>query len=150
MRLSQERLKAILSYDPETGNFTRLVHTSARTRRHTTVGTNSGDGYLATTIDYKCYRLHQLAWFYIYGEWAPLIDHINGDKKDNRISNLRSVSQSVNMHNTGKLGVSYRHDRKKWRARIVIKQKEIFIGHFASYLEAELAYRAKKKELGLF
>jgi hypothetical protein len=71
-----------------------------------------------------------------------VVDHINHNTLDNRLSNLREVPQRINMLNHKKTtGVSYKKDRDNWCARITIKRKEIFLGYFGSYQEA---LRARK------
>lgn len=90
--LTQARLKELLRYDCETGEFTRI-----KARQGFAVGPVKGfldrDGYRRTKVDYKVYLQHRLAWFYEYGEWpAGVIDHINRDRTDNRIANMRDVS----------------------------------------------------------
>ena len=89
------------------------------------------------------------------GEWPPEdVDHINGVKDDNRWKNLRQVSTSVNMQNqkqahkcnaSGMLGVTLNHG--KWRARIRINKKEIYLGNFCDKESAYEAYLKAKKRL---
>jgi hypothetical protein len=149
-KLTQDHLKSLLNYDPDTGEFTWLV-----TRGKATVGANAGavntHGYLQMCINQKLYRCHRLAWLYVYGEFPEKgIDHINGIKTDNRISNLRQANQAENMQNmsicksnkSGFLGVYFDKDRKKYRARIGIARKEKYLG---LYDTAELAFEAYKE-----
>jgi hypothetical protein len=93
------------------------------------------------------YQAHRLAWFLFYGEWPIYeIDHINGDKTDNRIINLRDVpdrinAQNMGIHRNGHLpGVS--KVGKKWRASIQIGKKQTHLGMFSTQEEAYRAYLA--------
>jgi len=76
--LTQERLKELLTYNPDTGVFTRKkVSRGGRWK----VGTLDGTGYIHTRVDYKIYLAHRLAWLYMYGEFpTETIDHINHNK----------------------------------------------------------------------
>jgi len=119
--LTQERLKELLEYDPETGVFVWLQTTSNRVKVGSVAGCRRRDGYLLIRLDGKLYLGHRLAWLYVHGEWpANVIDHIDQNKSNNAISNLRDTSMAVNglnkdkprRHNTtGFMGVSKRKDR---------------------------------------
>jgi hypothetical protein len=88
-----KQLKESFSYNFSTGVFTRL-------NRKNSHGSLDGYGYLILKIKRKQYKAHRMAWLYHYGEMPALnIDHINGDRLDNRIENLRSVSQLINNRN---------------------------------------------------
>lgn len=113
MTLTQSELKKRLKYDPETGIFTWLTASGS-----SKIGAVAGNfhpttGYLRITINRKAHSAHRLAWLYVYGEFPPKgmeTDHINHDKLDNRIKNLRIVTQSQNsanskVYSTNKLGV---------------------------------------------
>src|SRR3990167_3120706 len=105
--ISQQRLKELLSYNPNTGEFTRLVATGIHgcNKAGVVVGCLSDhptQGYILIRVnnDGILYRAHRLAWLYVYGFWPPAdIDHINGNRSDNRIVNLRSVTRSQNLQN---------------------------------------------------
>lgn len=153
--LSAERLREVVHYDSETGVFTRL-----KSRRSDRVGErlgyNDGVGYLAGTIDNKKFRLHRLAWLYVYGEWpGNHLDHINGVRSDNRICNLRNVTQVENQQNrwrpnknndVGVLGV-HLTATGKYRARFCLHGVERYIGTYLSKEEASLAVISAKRKL---
>ena len=105
-------------------------------------------------IDGKEYKAHRLAWLYVYGIWPKLyIDHINGIRDDNRICNLRDVSNRENAinrsyHRKGKLaGASYHKQKGKWRATIRINGRYTHLGLFETKEEAHLFYMKKKEDI---
>lgn len=154
--ITQERLKELLSYDHETGIFARKVRAS-NSPKGKIVGTRDTNGHLQVRIDNKLYLCHRLAWLYEYGEFpSEQIDHINGIRHDNRISNLRNVSATVNAQNkraaplnnksTKLLGVSHDKESGKFKAYITVFGKQITLGRFVNKDEAHQAYiEAKRK-----
>ena len=150
--LTQVELKRQLSYDSETGVFVRLVSNTNAVK----VGEVSGSlshGYLRVMVNSIAYEAHRLAWFYAYGEWVEMIDHINGIKHDNRLCNLRSANYLNNNRNAGMRkdnasgykGVSYRKDIGKWRAQYNYNKKRTHLGFFDTALEASLVYERYAK-----
>jgi len=82
-------LEGLLTYDPDTGIFT-AVKTRGRHRAGKRAGSKGGEGYIIIKINRRNYRAHQLAWVWMFGEWPRMdIGHINRDRSDNRIANLR-------------------------------------------------------------
>lgn len=153
--LTQERLKELLDYDPETGVFTRKVSLSRRVKVGDIAGSLHPHGYLTLMVDAKSYVAHRLAWFYVYGVWPKEIDHINRIRNDNRISNLREVSRLENMYNkskyannsSGLTGVSWHKATGKWHSSICAKGLQKYLGLFDTPEEAHAAYLAAKEEL---
>jgi hypothetical protein len=97
--LTQARLKELMTYDADTGVFTRIKSIQASGRRIS--NRPNSDGYLYFCIDYKIYLQHRVAWLYSYGEFPEgHIDHINRIKTDNRLCNLRVVNDFENSQNT--------------------------------------------------
>ena len=78
----------MIAYDPETGIFTRIKAVKGHAAV-SKVGAVGNHGYLSIYFNGKLQLAHRLAWFLTYGEWPTMLDHINGNKLDNRISNLR-------------------------------------------------------------
>jgi hypothetical protein len=149
--ITADRLKELVNYDADTGLFTWKT-----TRRGCKVGNRVGcvakNGYIVIRLDDALYLAHRLAWLYVYGSWPKeQIDHINRTRGDNRLSNLREVSNAENAQNkrtkankSGFAGV--RRENSKWLAEIKVKYKLIRIGLFASPEEAHQAYiNAKRK-----
>jgi hypothetical protein len=145
--LTAEQVRAILSYDPETGAFTWRARPSVRAGRR--AGRVVPDGYVKIEHDGRSYFAHRLAWLYVYGDWPEAyVDHINGIRSDNRICNLRKANLSQNnAHrrgaecNGGLRGASFHKSVGRWRARIRNGGKEIELGYFDTAEEAHAAYR---------
>ena len=145
--LSQERLKELLEYDEDTGIFIWKVSRSGNIKSGTVAGSKL-QGYSIIMIDRINYKAHRLAWLYVHGYFPEnFIDHKNGIRYDNRISNLREVSKSCNGQNckihsnnkSGYNGVSWEKTKKKWRSQIKINTKHIFLGLYDCKLDAGLA-----------
>ena len=153
--LSRELLKEILSYDENTGKFTRLLSKSTYDRG--TVGALNSFGHRQIRVGGKLYQAHRLAWLYHCGDWPSTnIDHINGLPDDNRIVNLRLATPKQNQENV-KLnakntseyrGVTWSKSEKKWVVRVSHFSERILIGKFDSLRIA--ATRAKNARDMLF
>jgi len=153
--ITQNRLKELLDYAPETGVFTWKV-SYPRAQKGAVAGAKDTYGYVVIRLDKILYKAHRLAWLYIAGEWPVKgLDHINQVKNDNRISNLRLADQSMNMHNvpvrtgskSGISGVTWRADRKKWNARIKVGYKNFNLGLFNDVTSAIAARQAAELRL---
>lgn len=160
MKLTQERLKELLDYSPETGLFYWKVE---RGGKHVgaVAGCTKGDfGYIIIGLDNRLYRAHQLAWFWMTGEWpSRFIDHRDTNKSNNRWRNLRLATKSQNManmpapiHNTSGLKGASRYRAgdsygKPWQASISKDKKTFHLGHFATAAEAHVAYVSAAKRL---
>jgi hypothetical protein len=151
--LTQERLKEVLSYDPETGIWIWL-----KPHRSLKIGDRAGFldlGYRRIGIDGKSYKSSRLAVFYMTGKWPVSdVDHENLQRGDDRWKNLRCATRSQNRANTGK-GIRNKSGRKgvyfsklhnSWRVNIKRHGKSIFIGLYKDIDEAAAAYIAAAKE----
>ena len=157
-----EKLRAAIDYNPETGKLFWRVrqpdfcsNDNARTRFNRfhagkEIGHLNADGYIKFQFWNCTIIAHRAAWAIYYGEWpAEQIDHINGQRDDNRITNLRSVSARVNSQNkaipannkSGHIGVFYCNTSKKWVAKLQGKR----LGQFAT---SEMAINARQKAEG--
>lgn len=113
-------------------------------------------GYAFGRVAGPMLKAHRVAWAISYGEWPSVIDHINGNPADNRLSNLRNVTTLENSRNakipknntSGVVGVSWNKASRKWCARIGVQMREIVLGYYASKDEAIAARRAAEKEHG--
>lgn len=152
--VSRELAADRLLYDPNSGSFLwRKTLSSAGT-------VDARTGYLRVCINYRLHKAHRLAWLLHYGcPMPPLIDHINGDKLDNRIVNLRAATRSENAWNqraahagsrSNHLGVSYddsARTKKPWRAKITAHNVTHWLGRFKTEEEAAEAYKRAKQTL---
>ena len=158
MDLIGKRLHELLAYAPESGVFTWRVKRGCRPQG-STAGTPDGKGYLLIRIDGISYKAHRLAWLYVNGELpTDGIDHINRNKSDNRIANLRLATQMQNLQNqsisirntSGFQGVSWHSLRKKWMAEIAVNRKKYHLGLFVNISDAIFARHSAKEKLHLF
>lgn len=154
--LTADRAKEFLDYCRETGSFTWKKSTGRKAKVGNKAGRSiTSDGYYRIGICGKVYRAHRVAFLIEYGRWPTGdVDHIDGNRLNNAISNLRETDRSGNMQNlkrarkdsgTKVLGVSAMGDR--FRASIKVNQKQIHLGCFATAGEAHDAYLKAKREL---
>lgn len=145
--VTPERVRELLSYSPDAGEFvwTELAYSRFRGRR---AGCHKF-GYRVIRIDGTAYFAHRLAWLHVFGRWpGDVLDHVNGDKADNRICNLREATPGQNAVNSkarasasGIKGV-YRAAKAvgKWRAEFRANGKFYFLGEFWTKDEAARVY----------
>lgn len=152
--ITQERLKSLLTYDPDTGEFRWRVTSSSRRTAGSLAGCRDHYGYVVIRIDGKLYKAHRLAWLYCYGLWPTKnLDHISQTPDDNRITNLREVDQHENNQNrrtqknssSGVTGVSLHKASQRWHARIHTRDGCRSLGYYATKEEAALARRAAEQ-----
>lgn len=153
--VTQDRLKEILEYDPNTGLFTRIKKVSIGAKIGDVAGSKYSNGYINISIDGKRYGAHRLAILYMTGEFPEFnADHINGIRDDNRWENIRSVTHRENClnqrmprHNsTGFVGI-YK-EQGKWRARVQFNKKNIHLGCFDDLNDAISARKAANLKFG--
>lgn len=159
MSLSQDRLKALLRYEPESGLFIRISGHPYRPDfgPGSVAGSVNNHGYIAISVDGRTYSGHRLAVPWMTGAWpTQQVDHMNGNRSDNKWKNLREVSASMNRQNqrnakrnskSGLLGVSWSEASKKFQASIYVNGRLMHLGMFGSDVEAHEAYLSKKREL---
>lgn len=146
--LTQNKLKSVLHYCSDSGVFT-WTNPSKHVKYHKgkTAGKVAKNGYVYIGIMGKAYLAHRLAWLYMYGAFPnDQIDHINGNTVDNRMSNLRDVSNLENSRNmkrqinntSGVTGVHKSTKRDKWVAKIKVKGKVIALGHHRDFNAARM------------
>ena len=160
-KVSHERLRECLDYDPDTGVFTWRGGVECHGTRiaGTRAGNKSFTGYWRLRIDRKEYDAHRVAWFYVHGYWPRMLDHINGVRDDNRMANLREATGTDNRANTkrpksntsGVKGVTWNKSAGKWQAAIACQRKHFFLGVFDDIKDAEEAYaKAARDKFGKF
>lgn len=149
--ITQSLIKSSLDYDPITGAFTWRIRPSNNTRAGQSAGTINQHGYLHIRLGGFGYQAHRLAWLYIHGKLPDSqIDHINGQRADNRLVNLREATHGDNMRNiarnkrntSGYRGVSYVKESGKWESRTKFNNKTYYFGHFDTAEEASRVYLA--------
>jgi hypothetical protein len=145
-----DELKAALSYEPETGTF-RWKQRKAGVTVGMVAGSVNDTGYRSIKIGGRSYFAHHLAWAYIHGEWPAAdmdMDHINLQKDDNRIANLRIATTSMNNANraicrnntSGRKGVTWNKQAGKWMAQIRVNGQRKYLGLFSDLDSAHAAY----------
>ncbi len=159
--ITQQRVRELFDYFD--GMLIRKVSRgrgkySVRWRKGDVAGSELSYGYRGISIDYNSYKLHHIIWLWHHGSLPNgVIDHINGNKADNRIENLRIGSHAQNCQNkrrpmiTNKLGVQGVYKvNNKYRAAIHKNYKRIHIGYFDTAEEAYQAYLTQKRKLHEF
>lgn len=137
------------SYDPDTGLVTWLK--TPKRRKWIKPGSNyvceHNQGYRYVTVNKEIFLVHRLGWFLTHGYWPKEIDHIDGNRSNNQLCNLREVTRRENQRNSesrGKTskfkGVSWSTSRKKWAVYIHDGTKGINLGRFEDEFEAARAY----------
>jgi len=139
--ITQDILKSKVTYDKTTGIFLHKKRSGVKAGR--IAGSLTSYGYISIKVNKKAYGAHRLAWLYEYGSLpTSSIDHINHNRVDNRIDNLRICITDENSKNrklynnnpSGATGVRWRKDR--WEARIGVDGKSVHLGTFSEYSEA--------------
>lgn len=149
--LTQLELKSKLLYNEETGLFIWKAGGKGIPKNKKVAGSYEKNRYHQIGINGRLYYGHRLAWLYMFGKFpANEIDHVNGNKHDNRIVNLRDVSTFINGHNrhkanknnlsTGMLGARLDTRDGRYYAGIMINRKNISLGGFKTASEAHSAY----------
>jgi len=143
--LTQKKLKEVLEYNPKNRDFVWRVAVAKRVAVGDVAGSKRPDGYIQIRVFGKDYLAHRLAWFYIHGYFPENgLDHKNRIRGDNRIGNLREVSQQCNLRNTGNpennksgvKGICWHTAGKKWHAKIKVNGKQKYLGLFDDFTEA--------------
>jgi hypothetical protein len=163
-------LRELLEYDPQTGLFVWKPRAASHFKNETSckrwnanfankpaLTSDNGSGYRQGTIFEKLYYAHRIAWALYYGEWpTDQIDHVNGNRSDNRISNLRAVTKEANGRNaarrkdnaSGVTGVYWSDWRNKWQAYIRLQGKKRHLGYFNDIEAAASARKVAERENG--
>lgn len=153
--ITQSELKKYFYYDPKTGIFSvkkKLKYSNSKRKLGENINTCfDKDGYLLFSFKTRLYRVHRIVFLYMTGKIPKIVDHIDGNKTNNKWKNLRVANISQNCCNlkkhkdntTGYKGVFFYKDpkmKKPWYSRISKNKKRIFLGCFSSAKEAAIAY----------
>ena len=159
MNITADALRKLLDYNPETGKFARRTKWGSQNIGDEP-GSLSKHGYWQIGVFSRTHPAHRLAWLHYYGEWPPHdVDHINRNRLDNRIENLRLATRSENLHNSGARagsssgvkGVALRSLRrgkrpsKQWMAHIMVNGKRFHLGNYYTLEEAAAARQQAEK-----
>lgn len=126
-----------VTYNPETGEFSYRGNPHGTVNRH---------GYVVFRADGKVVYGHRAAWFKVHGAWPAIVDHKNGDRADNKISNLRDVTQQVNCENTAHgRGCHFHKPSQMWKSAICVRGRQIHLGYFAGPEDATECYLFAKE-----
>jgi len=156
-QLTQNRLCELLEIDVEKGIFVWKHTMGGKAKKGQEAGSLTNQGYVQIRIDQEDYLAHRLMWFYVYGAFPILqIDHIDRDRKNNKITNLRIATQKQNSENmfrektntSGFRGVrkEQRLKSKPWSATITHNYKQKHLGYYATIEEAVAARKAAEDE----
>jgi hypothetical protein len=155
--ITAEYLRSILNYDEKLGLFTWKIPPCNRVLIGAEAGTVN-QGYIRIQINGKRYFAHRLAWLYVYGKWPILLlDHKDGNTKNNCLTNLREATTHQNQQNQRKCSrssssklIGAHKCGNKWRSNIKLNNKTIHIGTFNTAIDAHQAYVSKKRQLHEF
>lgn len=155
--ISAEQAREWYDYNPDSGVFTRRVQRKSRPAGSVLAGTLN-HGYLRVMVAGRSYSLHRLAFLWMTGHWPSAdVDHIDGDRTNNRWANLRDVDRSTNLQNTraakshnkstGILGAYFHKKTGRYTSRIRSCGRNVHLGMFSTPQEAHAAYVAAKRQL---
>ena len=145
--ITQEYIQKLFYY--QDGDLVRVGKSEPNQRKP------GSEGYLPIAIDGKDYKLHRIIYLYHHGDMPAQIDHVDGDKLNNRIENLRACTLSQNQHNaqrrkdntSGIKGITWCRSRGQWLARVKYKGRQYFVGYFNSIENAERELKAARESL---
>lgn len=149
-------IKNNLLYDPDIGELHWTCEGGFNRDISKTAGTVLGDGYKAISTTFGVIKVHRICWYLHYGYWPDnYLDHVDGDKTNNRITNLRLVTNQQNSFNSKPhkdgsskyKGVTFDKKNGKWFSRICRDGKTKFLGYFTEEKDAAIAYNKAAKEL---
>lgn len=145
--ITQARVRDLFVYDPTTGWLTNKITRNPNARIGDRAGTIRYNGYRQVAIAGSIYLEHRIIWMYVYGYFPEEVDHKNGVRDDNKLTNLRACTCSQNRKNSardvgtsGLRGVSPNKSATRWRARIWVDGTEFSLGEYDSPKEARLVY----------
>ena len=159
--LTQDLLKSMIVYEKETGRFIRTANANRVLVKTKNAGSTNANGYVYISVNCKKYLAHRLAFLYVTGSFpVDFVDHVNGNRADNRWENLRDVTHSQNMQNVGRaqinntsggfLGVSFRKRFQRYEAEITVNGKSKYLGRFKTAEDAHKVYMDAKQRFHPF
>jgi hypothetical protein len=161
-RLTASRLRELFDFDPLTGLFARKIALTNKVK--STIGLwvpgwMTQYGYCALRLEGGAFLAHRLAWLHVHGEWpSGQIDHINGARTDNRIENLRVVTNAVNQTNLSPAsstshskvrGAHWNSRLRKFQSQVEVAGKRLYLGLFDTAEQAHQAYVEARRQHGI-
>lgn len=144
--ITHEKVKTLFEYDKETGCLIwKKLAVKNQVKEGSAAGYLTDRGYIRVDIEGAQYYIHRIIWLFVYGEFpSGHIDHINHNRADNRISNMRDVCRIINGQNrskgknniSGVCGVGWHKQKQQWQARITINKKLVHLGSFNKFDDA--------------
>lgn len=162
MELTQALVRELLDADYQAGTLTWRERPGDKSfnnqRANKPALTSDKDGYKYGIINGKHYQAHRVIFLHAHGYLPEQVDHENGDRTDNRISNLKPADQGINSRNakkynnnkSGITGVTWSKDKRKWRAEIRHQKKHYHLGYHTTKEEAATAIESARITLGGF
>jgi hypothetical protein len=152
--LTVDLLKETFEYNKETGDLIWKIR-KQKVVKGAIAGSIVPEGYRVIQLNAKFYKAHRLVYLMHKGYLPKTLDHINGDRADNRIENLRAVSAGQNQHNrklnsnntSGYKGVAWDKENKNWTTYINLEGRRIFLGYYSTPEEADKVVRKAREEL---
>jgi len=154
--ITQSELFSIFHYAPDTGIFTRVNPPRGYRSPKKGITTRGNNDYIQLKIEKKIYQAHRLAWLYVYGSFPDVpLDHIDGDRLNNRISNLRRATTKQNNENrkmqsnntSGYRGVCWSKRQKAWKATVRHNGELLYLGYYKDINDAVMIVKNKREEL---
>ena len=153
--LTLDLVNELFRYDKETGDLIRKVSVSSRGKAGDRAGAVNGNGYYVTTIEGAKYRNHRVIFLMHHGFLPACLDHIDTNKLNNRIENLRPATYSQNQYNSGMRkdntsgvkGVTWNSKSSKWQVQIKYNGKYNYLGLYRTVTEATTAIHKVREQL---
>jgi len=154
--ITRELLDERFIINPKTGIILNRISSGPRAQAGKEAGSLNGRGYRRIGINGRKYYTARIIWFYAKGEWPINIDHINHRRDDDRLINLRSVTNAENHRNmskrsdntSGVVGVHWDKKASKWQAQIMVDSKNAHLGYFTDLADAITARSDAKVDRG--
>lgn len=156
MKVTIAKIRNTLRYNPKTGVFIRRVSSRAnKANAGDIAGGKNNQGYIQIRVGGLLMKAHRLAWVLFFGEWPNKdIDHIDGNRSNNKISNLRLSSRAMNGQNRKRPNknnssafLGARKHGSKWQAKIFANGRDVHLGTFDTPRAAHVAYVKAKRSL---
>ena len=145
--MTPQEVRTVFAYTPENGLLLWNIDT-CKTKTGDVAGGLS-NGYIQVKYKQRKYMVHRIIWCYVHGDWPKqMIDHIDGDRSNNRIENLRDVSNAKNQYNrhrlnknnsTGHMGIIYRKRGDAYIVQITVLGAKKYIGYYKTLFDAIVA-----------